>query len=231
MSKKLYFIPGTMCNEKLWEKVIPYLDPSIESVYLTIPQKNTVNEIVAHYKTLFGNDRISLIGFSLGGYIATSFATLHPDSVERLFVISNSPSDLSPEELAQRKAALALCKAHGYKGLSRKKIASLFDIQHRNDRLIDIIIAMDKKLGEAEMLSQYEYTSKRTDLRKAIAGFPFPSYFYYSSDDKLVNPLWFKNLTTLDSNLTIISTAGTGHMLPLEKPQELAEHINQWLEL
>jgi pimeloyl-ACP methyl ester carboxylesterase len=48
-----------------------------------------------------------LIGFSLGGYIATYFSMLYPERVEKLFVISNSPTSLPLDEI--NAPVLILC--------------------------------------------------------------------------------------------------------------------------
>ena len=107
----------------------------------------------------------------------------------------------------------------------------MLDRNNQSDRLIDLILEMDSDLGENEFISQYQYTSARTDLSKTISRLPLHSHFYYSDDDRLVNSDWFNKLTSLNPKLSVINTSGSGHMLPLEKPQELADYINSWAGL
>lgn len=155
MSKKLHLIPGTMCNEKLWSKMLPYLHDSLELVYLDIPQEKKFDELAEHFAIELGNDALNLIGFSLGGYIATYFSMLYPNRIEKLFVISNSPTSLSVEETNQRSAILEYVEANGYKGMSRMKAASMLDLTNRTNQLIDWILEMDSELGEIVFKSQY----------------------------------------------------------------------------
>ena len=230
MRKKLYLLPGTMCNQKLWLKVLPYLHGSPELVYLDIPRGKHFDELTEHYNNIFSNETVNLIGFSLGGYIATYFAMRYPKRIKKLFVISNSPTSLSTQELTQRSDLLKYVQKYGYKGMSRKRIANLLDGPNQTDELIDFISEMDRDLGESQLLSQYQYTSERTDLTQAIKQFPFNAHFYYSEHDKMINHQWLSKLTHTKTNLSLISTAGSGHMLPLEKPHELANLINSWLE-
>jgi pimeloyl-ACP methyl ester carboxylesterase len=231
VSKKLYLIAGTMCNEKLWTELRPYLDSSLELVYLDIPRGKNFDELADYYNNTFGSEKVSLIGFSLGGYIATYFSMLFPERVEKLFVISNSPTSLSLDEMNQRVDTLKLVEIYAYKGLSRKKAADLLDPKKQTDRLIDLILGMGRDLGEDEFMSQYQYTSERVDLSPAISRFLFHTHFYYSDDDQRVSSQWFNELKVLGPQLSVINTSGSGHMLPLEKPQELANYINSWVKL
>ncbi|OUS30826.1 hypothetical protein A9Q98_03945 [Thalassotalea sp. 42_200_T64] len=231
MRKKLHLIPGTMCNEKLWAELIPYFHRSIELVYLDIPRGKNFDELAEYYSGILGSDKVNLIGFSLGGYIATYFSMMYPQRIEKLFVIANSPTRLPEEELNQRNDILKFVKTYGYKGISRNMVVNLLDITNQIERFIEIVLNMDRALGEDEFISQYQYTSAREDLSQTISQFPFHTHFYYSDNDRLVSSQWFNELKGSSPKLSIISTPGSGHMLPLEKPEELADHINSWLEL
>ncbi len=213
---KLYLIPGTMCNDKLWSELLPYLHNSIELIYLAIPPEKNVDELAEYYHDLLASDKVNLIGFSLGGYIASYFAIKYPERVEKLFVISNSPTRLPADEVKQRTDILNLVQTYGYQGVSRDRITHLLDPSNQRSRLIELISSMDKELGEEQFISQYQYTSGRADLAKALGHLSLPAYFYYSEGDRLVNSAWFNKLKDSNSKVSVISTSGAGHMLPLE---------------
>lgn len=231
MRKKLHLIPGTMCNEKLWSLLIPYLDCAYELIFLDIPREKNFDQIAEHYNDLLGNDKLNLIGFSLGGYIASYFAIKYPERIEKLFVISNSPTTLPIDELNQRDDILKLVNKYGYKGMSRNRIVNLLDAANQTEQLIDLIMKMDHDLGENEFVSQYQYTSQRADLSQALIQLPFFTHIYYSDNDRLVNTQWCQSLRGSTPNLSVICTSGSGHMLPLEKPQELAGYLKSWAKL
>lgn len=227
--KKLYFIPGTMCNEKLWVEVLPYLHNSLEVVYVEIPTNKNFDELAEYYNNMLADETLNIIGFSLGGYIATYFSMRYPKRIEKLFVISNSPTALSAAELNQRNEILKYIEKYGYKGMSRRQVATLLDEANQTDCIIEHILKMDSEVGEKALVSQYQYTSERADLCQAIKQFSFEMHLYYSENDRLINAPWLNRLG--NSNLSLIKTPGSGHMLPLEKPRELAHYINTWAEL
>lgn len=231
MRKKLYLIPGTMCNPKLWSELLPYLEYSFDLVYLDIPQAMNFDELAKHYATRLGDEKANLIGFSLGGYIATYFSIAYPEQVEKLFVISNSPTSLPDAEMKQRNDIIRFVQSSGFNGLSRKNVANLLDSNNQQHHLVDLILEMANELGEEELLSQYKFTSERNDLSQSINQLPEHSHFYCSDNDHLVDPQWFKCLKSHSPKRLIINTLGSGHMLPLEKPKELAEYIHSWQAL
>ncbi|RYV01661.1 alpha/beta hydrolase [Shewanella sp. OPT22] len=218
-----------MCNEKLWSKVASYLLEDFELIYLDIPLDMDFDEIADSFKQIIQDQTINLIGFSLGGYIATYFAAKFPQCIERLFVISNSPCELLSQELQQRKQILNYVKRYSYNGMSRKKVASMLDEGNHTESLMDLIIGMDSKLGKKTFISQYQNTFDRIDLAENIRAFEFYSCFYFSEDDSLVNQPWVSKLASCSPKTKVIKTSGSGHMLPLEKPLEFVEHIRRWM--
>lgn len=235
MNEKLYLIPGTMCDERLWSALTPYLPDSLELVYLSIPAHKTFDEITAYYSQLFDDTlpeqgKINLVGFSLGGYIASYFAALYPERINKLFVISNSPTRLPDAEIKQRNDVLDFVRKYGYQGISQHRITHLLDQDSDCERITEIISAMDKSQGQTELLSQYQHTSQRINLTNGLSNPSFPLHFYCSEGDPLVNAMWFDSLNS-NSKSCLITTSGSGHMLPLEKPKELAKYLKSWLAL
>ncbi|MEE4245527.1 MAG: alpha/beta hydrolase [Kangiellaceae bacterium] len=231
MTTKLYLIPGTMCTELLWSLVKPLLDQSIELVHLDIPKNMSFDQLAEHFDNVFIEEKVSIVGFSLGGYIATYYAMKYPHRVEKIFSIANSPTSLRRNELKARREALKYFEDNEYTGMSRARIVSFLDNDNHDPKIIDLIKQMDKQQGHEQLVSQYEHTSNRQDLSEAVISFPFKTHFYYSDFDPMINNDWFDEIRTKSANLSFFSTSGSGHMLPLEKPKELASYINAWAQL
>jgi pimeloyl-ACP methyl ester carboxylesterase len=107
----------------------------------------------------------------------------------------------------------------------------LLDSSNEDQEDVKTIKKMDAELGVDELISQMTYTSERDDLLQAMSALNLPMTFYYSEEDVLVNTAWLKQLSDNNRSCTLIPTKGNGHMLPLEKPQELTSLINDWLKL
>ncbi|MFT5084715.1 MAG: 2-succinyl-6-hydroxy-2,4-cyclohexadiene-1-carboxylate synthase [Lentisphaeria bacterium] len=70
---------------------------------------------------------IVLIGFSLGGYIASYVATKLTERIKVLFFISNSPCPFSSTELNERENTRHLVRLYAYGEISANRAASMLD--------------------------------------------------------------------------------------------------------
>jgi pimeloyl-ACP methyl ester carboxylesterase len=226
-----------MCNEQLWSSVLPLLTNKVADVYefvhVKIPKDKNFTQITAYLNRFFKEDSVLIIGFSLGGYIAAHFATSHPKRVAKALIISNSPCALHSAEEKQRNDIIEFVNHYGYKGMSKARAAQLLDVKNgdetRIQSLIELIIDMDVDLGELEFKSQMRSTSKREDLFDELVCASTRFTFYFSDDDVLVNSSWLDKLEQISTNCTFKHSEGSGHMLSLEKPNESADYIHEWL--
>ena len=230
MQTPVYLLPGTMCNERLWQAVFALLPEQIEVRPLAIPQNLNFEQLAAHLVALLPHGKVNLLGFSLGGYIASYLARCFPERIARLFVIGNSPTRLPEGEINQRLAITKYVEQHGYSGMSRQRAISLLDGASVNESLVQLILQMDSELGADNFISQYRHTSQRIDLSTDLASLSTPVHFYYSEQDVLVDVSWLQQLAEKSEHIRLLPTEGSGHMLPLEKPGELAQHLLAWLD-
>jgi pimeloyl-ACP methyl ester carboxylesterase len=227
---KIVFIPGTACDERLWERLWPLLNQQFELQHLAIPRGDDIGQIVASLSPEFNKKTVNLLGFSLGGYLASSLSLAYPLCVRKLMLVGSSPSRLSEHEVAERSRVIAWIKRYGYSGIQRRRIKAYLHGQHQNhSSIIDIIKAMDAGFGQHALLEQLSITVNRKDLSASLMAAAIPTFFCYGDHDKLVNRALIQALC-MDSDLfNLKQITGAGHMLPLEQPEKLAQCIEQWM--
>lgn len=219
---KIYLIPGTMCNEKLWGDSVKGLSDSYDLEHLAIPLGESIDAIVdSLVGKMVGHD-VNLLGFSFGGYLASLIAIKIPNRVQTLIIISNSPCSLSSHETQTRQRSLALINKYGYKGISSKKASSLLDGTLVNQKALNTILEMDAELGGESLVNQLIAGDERRDLALDLSELCIPITLIHSESDPLVNRNWITGLQFTCSVLTVVSLPGSGHMLPLEQPLEIA---------
>ena len=105
--KLLYFIPGTLCNSDLWQRLWPLLSDEYQLVHTAIPaagnMQQVVDSLVEKIRSHSAGQRFSLLGFSLGGYLASAISCQFDDQLEKLMVVANGPGVLPEIELQARK--------------------------------------------------------------------------------------------------------------------------------
>lgn len=92
----LLMLPGTLGNADIFFNQIKKLGKRLRIIALTYPLVSDVDLIVGDIASLLDRldiDRASILGSSFGGFVAQTFAEVHPARVETLF-IGNSLTDI-----------------------------------------------------------------------------------------------------------------------------------------
>ncbi|MBU0923871.1 alpha/beta hydrolase [bacterium] len=232
VKEKIYLIPGLMTDERLWSRLKPFLQNEYELVHVPIPHTEDFDEIIDILFNLFEEEKVNLLGFSLGGYIASYFAITYPNRVNRLFTVASTPGSSNEAEIERRKEKFAIIEKEGFVGLSYEKTVSLVEEQNQNDlELIKIIQDMFMDLGKETFITQLTSTFYRKDLYEELINMSIPIWFYYSINDRLLNQQSIKRLLETKHNIKLISREGTSHNIPLEVPQLLSNEIRKWMKV
>lgn len=229
MKTKIYMIPGFMNDEKLWSRLIPLFDDSYEFIHLVIPLEDSFDKIVEVINEKIKDEKINLLGFSLGGYIACYFGLKYPNRVNKILAVACTPANLDEVECQRRKAAIEFTKKFGFKGLSRKKVLSLVEPQNQGDEeLINLILQMYVDIGEEAFYSQFNATIMRENLSLKLINSNLNLAFLYANEDRLVSSKFMEEFSLKAKNIEFTQIEAQTHMLPLERAKEVKEKIIQW---
>lgn len=228
MKEKIYLIPGLMTDERLWSRIIPHLEDDYELIHFPIPLSEDFDEIVEDLDTKIGEDKVSLLGFSLGGYIASYFTLKHPSKIKRLFLVSSTPSSTEEKDIKRREKKLEDARQNNFTPLSLEKAKELLEIE--DEELVHIVANMFNDLGNKVFVPQLATTLKREDLFDDLVKLDIPISFYYSTEDRLLNHTSINEILQKEHNVRFVSRKGTSHNIPLEFSKELSEEIKNWME-
>jgi len=229
MRERIYLIPGLMTDERLWSRLKPYLDEKYELIHLPIPHSEDFDEINRIIDTQIEEENINLLGFSLGGYIASYYAVTNPKKIKRLFLLSSTPSSTEEKDIQRRQIKLQEAREGKSFLLSENKAIEL--LEKKDDKeLVKIVCDMFNKLGNEVFASQLSLTLKREELFEKINELKIPTYLYYSLEDRLLNHTSIKSLENMNHDFVLNFREGTSHNISLEVPKELSEEIKNWMQ-
>ena len=154
--EKIYFIPGLMTDSRLWSKALPFLENEFEIVHVPIPNSTNFDEIVEILNNQFEEEKINILGFSLGGYIASYFTCKYPNKVKRLFTVAATPGTTSKIEKVRREKKLEEFESlNDFFGLDLEKAIMLLEEQNQSDiSLAQIMVDMFNSLGKDTFITQ-----------------------------------------------------------------------------
>lgn len=214
-------------DKRLWHKLEPFFC-DYKFVHIDIPIESSIEKIVEKIAFDIEDENINLLGFSLGGYLASYLAIKYPKKVKQLLLISSSTTNLSEKEIKERELGLNIVEKFGFKSLSKKKILSLIE-DTDNSELIKLISDMYKDSGKENFFNQIKATTLREDITDELLSLNIEKTILYGSEDSFISTQYIKDLEEKNNNkLKKIETKS--HVLPLEYPKETASYIMKWLE-
>ena len=223
--QKVYFISGTMCTVDLWQFVFPKLE-NTHPIHIDITPAISFNEINNIISSKI-EEPATIVGFSLGGFSALNFSIHFPEKVKKLIIVAANVNGLSEKEILLRQSTITFLEKHKYKGISQTRIQQfLHPNNHNNISITRIIKKMDNDLGKEVLIRQLKATSSRLDISQQVSKLTIPILFISAENDALIPSIEIKKTKKNSLKGKFISIKNCGHMIPLEKPQELSNILN-----
>ncbi len=227
MKEKIYLIPGLMTDHRLWHRLEPYLE-EYELIHTPIPLSENFDEMVDVLHENFADEKINLLGFSLGGYLASYYAIQYPSKVQRLFLVGSTPSATELKDISRRQQKLDEARQSKFTPLSLEKAREL--LEHKEDvALAQTVVDMFNDLGHKHFLPQLASTLNRENLFDKLNTLSIPTKMFYSQNDRLLNHNSIKQIMQKEHDLQITAREGTSHNIPLEVPSCLSKEIRDWM--
>lgn len=219
--KPLILIPGFMLDETLWDDFIDGYPPGQTFCPVSLGQEESLAEMAAGIAAKLP-ERFILAGFSLGGYVARAIAEAVPEKVAGLILIATS---LREDSHRQRERLDAVALSSEFRGISPAAIKqSLHPKFHDDKALLERIREMGKRLGPEVFRAQSLLKRGGITFREMTC----PVLIIAAGEDRLRSLSEAAELSEL-FRCPVEIIEGSGHMIPLEKPQELAQVISNWI--
>ncbi|MYM67533.1 alpha/beta fold hydrolase [Pseudoduganella sp. FT55W] len=223
---QLDFVPGTLCDERMWGRLLPLLGDGFAFNHIPLHKarsREQMQELIGAHAA----PKANLVSFSLGAYLAVEFALAHPERVNSLVIIASSAKGLQEKEKATRLRIIPQLEKNHYTGMTQMRLREILAPEHMDDpAIVDVIQTMAVELGKDVLLTQFRTTIERPDLMSRTGELHCPMMVVASANDKLVAVTDVSEIKQHypAAQLHILSE-GAGHMIPLEAPQALANHL------
>jgi pimeloyl-ACP methyl ester carboxylesterase len=173
--------------------LIPDLPGTGKSLTPASGPYNSLDEYAALINTLLDNERIercTLVGHSMGGYIALAFAEMFPDRLDGFGLFHSTALPDSPQRIEARNKGIRLIKEYGAAPFLAEIIPGLYSESFRQTHhaAVKEHVEESAKWATKEALTgYYEAMMSRPDRRKVLAQFPRPICMILGTHDKTVD--------------------------------------------
>lgn len=172
--------------------------------------------------------KVSIIGHSMGGYIALAFAELYPDHVRSLILLNSSAQADSLERQLNRDRAIEVVKKNS-NAFIRMATQNLFD-KDSHEKFAKEIEAFTNQALQTPLqgiIASLEGMKTRMD-REALLHFgPYPKMMIASANDTII-PLHDAEEQVKNTDVQFHIVSG-GHVSTIESFEEISEHIQAFL--
>jgi pimeloyl-ACP methyl ester carboxylesterase len=230
MAEILTFLPGTMCDQRLWKPVWQRLIPRFSCDYVSVETQTTRAGMLnlIHSVASMG-EPLHLVAFSMGGYLAFEYALANPGRVASLITVASSAFGLTDREKADRARAIAMLERHDYRGMPTTRLNQFVHPSRQSDPAVtDTIRAMDRDLGKPVLMAQLKETSTRASLAARLPELEIPILLIGADSDPFVPTSAIDQMAELIPNARSLIARDAGHMIPLEQPDWLADRIAEF---
>lgn len=173
--------------------------------------------------------KVTLIGHSMGGYVALAFAEHYPDSIRHLILINSTARADSPERIINRNRAIELIKKDS-KLFITMAINNLFTEIARNSFPEAIAYTRQEALKTSiqGIIAALEGMKTRVDREVILHFSPYPIKYIIGKNDTVIPHE--ETLEELTETIVSLSVLDGGHMLHIEKKEEVFIEIAEFLK-
>ena len=235
MSTPIYFLPGMLCDDRLWRPVWTLLKQ-------VVPQEawhgrfclfdDAANETIADFAqtvvALAAGKPGIVAGFSLGGHVAFELYRQAPELVAGLVLCNTSAGLDTPERRREREAFLSTSETLGrFKGVTKSDWSRYVSPQNANNKaMLSLVQSMTGEVGISGAKRQARALLNRQESLTTLAAMAanrLPLCMCAGVDDQITPMAQTEQMAkAADLPVSSIVRLSSGHMGPLEAPQAVA---------
>lgn len=173
----------------------------------------------------------SLLGHSMGGYVALEILRQAPRRVERLALLNTNARPDSPEATENRRRLMALAE-RDFPGVIQALLPKLVAKEHAAEAVMTgTISGMAMAVGKEAFARQQRAIIGRIDSRPHLGAIRCPAMVVAGREDAIMPMEVCEELARGIPGAKLAVVEGSGHLPTLEKPAETTRLLMQWLGL
>lgn len=229
MAEPLVFLPGMMCDARLFGPQIAELSAQTSVTIGPITRGERIEEIASGLLDELPN-RFALAGLSMGGIVAMELLRRAPDRITRLALMDTNPLAEMPNVAAAREPQIVGVRAGRLKEVMRDELKPnyLAPGAGRN-AVLQTVMDMAMALGPDVFVRQSRALQRRRDQQATLRRCKVPTLILCGAHDALCPVKRHSFMAELVPNAELVVLDNAGHLPTLECPDETTAALQNWL--
>ena len=230
-SEPVVLVPGMGNNARLWAAQFEELSSDYEVIVADYSGAESIDAMADCVLQEVPERPFSLVGFSLGGYIALNIVDRVGDRVQRLAFISSSPYADSDQAIQQREFLIGKALENYDAVLEDMGSFIVFPDGPNAEHTRQVLTIMGQELGVEEFCRQQRAAMTRPDCREQLGSIRCPVQVLCGENDPVTPVSGNRHLADNIPGASLQIIENSGHLLPLERPEEVTGFLRNWLQL
>jgi pimeloyl-ACP methyl ester carboxylesterase len=242
--RTVVLLHGYLENLNVWDEVTGLVQSRVRVVAPDLPGHG-ISEVRGPVHTMeflaevvhaalveLGISKCTLVGHSMGGYVALAFAAAYSEMLEGIVLFSSTPNADSPSKREDRQREIAIVEGGKKELLSRTAPERGFAPENRRKFRDEI-----EDLAELTMLTEDEGITallrgmaSRCDMNERLRSLPVQQLFILGRHDEYIIPEVADAMIAAQPQAQVVWLENSGHNGLIEEPRAAAEAILEFVE-
>lgn len=228
MNMDIVLIPGALATPKIWYQQQIFFQKSKQLYYVDVLNSDSIVEIARRF-TSIAPKKFTLIGFSMGGYIALELYRLIPNKIEKLILINSAAKLVSEKGQLERERSLDLMNKGKFDFLIKLIFKNSIYDKEKHNVLLPLAQEMAQEVGVENYKNQLNAILNKPDHSSLLASIECPTLLIASKQDNVMPIERSEHMVKNIKRSELIYIEECGHMAMLEQPDKINQILADWI--
>lgn len=228
MNMDIVLIPGALATPKIWYQQEIFFQKSKQLHYVDVLNSDSIVEIALRFTTI-APKKFTLIGFSMGGYIALELYRLIPNKIEKLILINSAAKLVSEKGKFERERSLELMNKGKFDFLIKLIFKNSIYDKEKHNILLPLVQEMAQEVGVENYKNQLNAILNKPDHSPLLSMIECPTLLIASKQDKVMPIERSEHMAKNMKYSELIYIEQCGHMAMLEQPDKINQILADWI--
>ncbi|MFI3319758.1 MAG: alpha/beta hydrolase [Rikenellaceae bacterium] len=237
--KVVVLLHGYLESMLVWDSFVPHLYKDMRVVTVDIPghgismvegechSMEFLAQTICDGVKALGVEKFTVVGHSMGGYVALAICELFPEMLEGVVLLSSTPNPDSEEKRENRLREIQLVKQGKKELLAKVAPAAGFAVVNRG-RMKDHIADLAEQVYITEdegVIALLNGMMGRKDQNEMLRKSSVPQMFIFGEQDEYIPKEYAEEIAKNHPQARVVWLPKSGHMGFLEEPDATAQAI------